>query len=105
MARQSIVDFYKDAKTPLVQENPPGRGAPGIVAQVADSEAELAYVQFAGPVLAALKEASELAAGELFKKVDATGASRFFSVLHVMEARGLVRAKPMQGSDPIYTLA
>jgi hypothetical protein len=97
MARQSIVDFVKDARTPP----DPASSGMGTVGRV---ETEAAYAELAQPVLKALSTGTPLSEGELFKRVDANNIAQFRAVIEEMKARGLVRVIALNQpfNDPIY---
>jgi hypothetical protein len=94
MARQSIVDFFKDAQDPAA--------VPG----VNGVEAEKAYVELAKPVLDALSAGPPLPEAELFKHVDASNIGQFRAAIEVMRTRGLVQVVGLNQpfNEPVYGL-
>jgi hypothetical protein len=95
MARQSIVDFYLDAKRAVPDDH-----------HAMKADVELAYAQLVGPVREVLGREGPLAEGMLFKKIDATtDFSQFRTALGAMETRGLVRAERSAAGDPVFSLA
>ena len=100
MARQSIVDFFKDAQTSSNTASSAMGGGGRI-------EAEKAYAELAKPVLDALSANTHLSEGDLFKRVDASNIVQFRAALDEMKVRGLVYVvehnQPF--NDPVYGLA
>ena len=102
MARQSIVDFVKDARTPVnAASSGPASAGMGTVGRV---ETEAAYAELVQPVLKALPTGTLLSEGDLFKSVDANNITQFRAVIEEMKARGLVRVMALNQpfNDPIY---
>ncbi|HEY4175013.1 MAG TPA: hypothetical protein VGM42_18430 [Rhodopila sp.] len=96
MARQSIVDFFKDAQTTAT---PSASGVGGV-------EVEKAYAELAQPVLEALSGGVPLSEGDLFKRVNADNIGQFRAAVGTMKARGLVRVVALNQpfNDPVYGL-
>ena len=100
MARQSIVDFVRDANTTPTLASSGARG-------VGRLEAEKAYVELAKPVMDALSGGTQLSEGDLFKRVDANNIAQFHTAIEEMKARGLLRVVALNQpfNDPVYSLA
>ena len=100
MARQSIVDFFKDAQTTPHPATAAAHGISGV-------EAEKAYVELAKPVLDALSAGTPVPEGELFKHVDASNIGQFRAAIEVMRTRGLVQVVGLNQpfNEPVYGLA
>jgi hypothetical protein len=97
MARQSIVDFYLDAKRAVPDDQSSQHAM--------KADVELAYAQLVGPVREVLGREGPLAEGMLFKKIDTTtDFSQFRAALGAMETRGLVRAERSAAGDPVFSL-
>jgi len=100
MARQSIVDFFKDAQT-----------TPQAVAPVRPSishvAAEMAYVSVAKPVMDALSGGTPLSERELFVRSGVKDFAQFRLGVEEMKTRGLVQVVQYEQpfNDPIYGLA
>lgn len=100
MARQSIVDFFKDAQVAPAPATPHAQ-------DVGRLEAEKAYAELAKPVMDALSAGTPLSEGDLFKRVDASNIGQFRTAIEEMKTRGLIKVVALNQpfNDPVYGLA
>jgi hypothetical protein len=105
MARQTIVDFFKDAQTSSKTASPELEGTG--MRNVSPVDVERAYVELAKPVLDALSAGTPMAEGELFKRVDASNIMQFRTAIDEMKTRGLVKIVGFNQpfNEPIYSQA